>query len=223
MTSSTENSEPRGAIVIEVFQAAPPAAAPTPALPPARRAARGPKLAAGGIALFIHVLAIAAIADMHTSSGGPAAEQPAALEVTLLAESPEAAAPPPEIAPIALEVELPPLDSVPIDGDFGMGGSIQPPRMDVAGSPDIAGYSGDIALPAGQIATVLMLLEVDARGRVTSALVVRSTGNDRVDAAAAAYARATRWVPGSIGGAAQAMQTSLTVIFGGTPSVTAAN
>ena len=86
--------------------------------------------------------------------------------------------------------------------------------MDARASPDFTAYSKGARLAAGEIATVVILVDVDSRGRVTRAIVVRSTGGAEVDEAALAYARETRWIPGHIAGAPSSMQASLTVIFG---------
>jgi hypothetical protein len=49
---------------------------------------------------------------------------------------------------------------------------------------------------------------------VLSAQIVRSNADEAANAAAINYARATKWIPGSIDGEPRAMQASLTVIFG---------
>jgi hypothetical protein len=49
---------------------------------------------------------------------------------------------------------------------------------------------------------------------VIAARIVRSNGNASSEAAALDYARATRWIPGTIDGEPRAMEASLTVIFG---------
>lgn len=88
------------------------------------------------------------------------------------------------------------------------------PRID----PDMqlvsAPFASRAQLEQGEVVTAILLLQVGADGKVISASVVRSNGDDFANEAAIDYARATRWIPGSIDGEPRAMQASLTVILG---------
>ena len=91
---------------------------------------------------------------------------------------------------------------------------IEAPRIDPNHVVESAPFAGRAHLQDGAVATVILALQIAADGSVMSATVVRSDGDESVNTAAIAYARATRWIPGSIDGAAQPMEASLTVILG---------
>ena len=82
--------------------------------------------------------------------------------------------------------------------------------MQLASAP----FTARAQLDQGEVVTAILLLQVGADGKVISASVVRSNGDDTANEAAVEYARATRWIPGSIDGEPRAMQASLTVILG---------
>ena len=84
------------------------------------------------------------------------------------------------------------------------------PDMQLVGAP----FAARAQLEQGEVITAILLLQVGADGKVISAKVVRSNGDDTANEAAIEYARATRWIPGSIDGEPCAMQASLTVILG---------
>jgi TonB family protein len=169
---------------------------------------------AGGIAFAINALAIAALAHLRTLQTGTTVE-PARVEVRLLEDEPRASSSIPPQPVIVQAVQLAPPDTLPAVAEVVPGETkLEPPRMDARSSPDFSTYSKGAGLPDGEIATVVILVDVDSRGRVTRAIVVRSTGGAAADAAALAYARETRWIPGHVAGAPSSMQANLTVIFG---------
>jgi TonB family protein len=92
--------------------------------------------------------------------------------------------------------------------------AVEVPQIDPLSGPDVTRYSSRANLPAGRIATVLLTVSIDADGSVIDVEVVRSNGDESVNAAALDYARATRWIPGMVGGVPRPMQASLTVILG---------
>jgi TonB family protein len=92
--------------------------------------------------------------------------------------------------------------------------AIEVPRIDPDHVVESAPFAGRAHLRDGAVATVLLALQIAADGSVLSARIVRSDGDESVNTAAVDYARATRWIPGSIDGAAQPMEASLTVILG---------
>jgi TonB family protein len=92
--------------------------------------------------------------------------------------------------------------------------AVEVPQIDPLSGPDVARYSARANLPAGKIATVILTVSIGADGAVIAAEVVRSNGDESANAAAIDYARATRWIPGMIGGVPRPMQASLTVILG---------
>jgi TonB family protein len=92
--------------------------------------------------------------------------------------------------------------------------AVEAPRIDPLFGPDVTPYSARANLAAGKTATVLLTVSIGADGAVISAEIVRGSGDESVNAAALDYARATRWIPGTIGGVPRPMQASLTVILG---------
>jgi TonB family protein len=91
---------------------------------------------------------------------------------------------------------------------------IESPRIDGDAHVYIAPYTARAQLAHGEVATVILLLQIAADGSVISAELVRSNGKEAANAAAMEYARATRWIPGLVDGEPRAMQASLTVILG---------
>jgi TonB family protein len=92
--------------------------------------------------------------------------------------------------------------------------AVDVPRIDPLNGPDVTQYSARAHLPAGKIATVILNVSIGADGAVLTAEVVRSNGDESANAAAMDYARATRWIPGMVGGVPRPMPASLTVILG---------
>lgn len=66
-------------------------------------------------------------------------------------------------------------------------------------------------LPAGQAASVVLTVEVLADGRAGAVEVARGSGDPAVDAAALAYGKLLRWIPGTQEHHAQVMRVSLAV------------
>jgi TonB family protein len=91
---------------------------------------------------------------------------------------------------------------------------IEGPMIDPMWGPDIAEYSERANLSAGKTVKVILTVAIGADGAVISAEVLSSTGDEAANDAALDYARATRWIPGTVGGEPRAMQASLTVILG---------
>jgi TonB family protein len=210
--SRTHRKRAHMSLTVQTFE--PTRAAPSPV--PAARKPLTPhwsRVAAAGVALMLNALAISGLAHLRAVDAGAAAE-PDRVEAWLIPEAEKANLPAPEPAPIAMKVELDPPEIPPavMDDAAGMA-HFAPPRMDADSSPDFTEFSRAVKL-AGAMATVVILVDVDARGRVTNAVVVRSTGDHGTDEAALAYARQTRWIPGNIGGTPRDMQASLTLVFG---------
>jgi TonB family protein len=70
-------------------------------------------------------------------------------------------------------------------------------------------------LAPGHAASVVLVVEILPDGTVGSVQVTRSFGDPTVDAAAVAYARRLRWIPGTQNHQAQAMRISLPVTLVG--------
>jgi TonB family protein len=106
------------------------------------------------------------------------------------------------------EFEAPsfPLDAIELETEA--------PRIDPELRLDISPYSERAGLSPGSVVTVILLLQIAADGTVISAKVIRSNGDDPAVSAAIEYARATRWIPGTVDGQPSAMQASLAVILG---------
>ena len=141
-------------------------------------------------------------------------ERPGAEPMVADIFSPEVRAAPSQVlAPIAFEqaVELA-LPALSIDANPEP--QRDAPKIDPDARIDVATYSARAHLPAGAVATVILLLEIAPDGSVMSATVVRSNEDAAANEAAIEYARATRWTPGMIDGEPRAMQASLTVILG---------
>jgi TonB family protein len=115
----------------------------------------------------------------------------------------------PQAAP-AVELKLPALPTERENAELSM----MPPTIDPDVRLDVASYTARANLPAGVVATVILLLDVGRDGTVTAAKVVRSSATEEANEAAVDYAKATRWMPGRIDGEPRAMQASLTVILG---------
>jgi TonB family protein len=118
----------------------------------------------------------------------------------------------PDLAPaeIAVTLEMPNLSAELESAEP----SLQPPMIDPDMRLDVSSYSARAALPAGAVATVILLLGIGPDGSVTSAEVIRSNAADAANEAAIDYAKSTQWKPGRVDGEPRAMQASLTVILG---------
>src|SRR5262245_7460919 len=118
----------------------------------------------------------------------------------------------PDLAPAAIAVKLVMPDlTVELEDSES---SLQPPMIDPEMQLDVSSYTERAGLPAGVVATVILLLEIAPDGSVMSAEVTRSNAAEQANAAAVDYAKATQWMPGRVDGQPQAMQASLTVILG---------
>lgn len=98
--------------------------------------------------------------------------------------------------------------------DVTEGSRLEAPRIDPDAVLMTAPFAERAQLVPGEVVTVLLLLQIAGDGAVISAKIVRSNGSESANAAALDYARATRWIPGSIDGEPRPMQASLTVILG---------
>ncbi len=78
---------------------------------------------------------------------------------------------------------------------------------------DPASFARRAGLTAGQVASVLLTVEVLPNGRTGTVEVLRGFGNAMVDAAAVAYARQLRWTPGTQNYHAQPMRINLPVVL----------
>jgi len=76
-----------------------------------------------------------------------------------------------------------------------------------------ASFARRAGLTAGQVAGVLLTVEVLPNGRTGTVEVLRGFGNAMVDAAAVAYARHLRWTPGTQNHHAQPMRINLPVVL----------
>jgi len=66
-------------------------------------------------------------------------------------------------------------------------------------------------LPAGQVASIVLTVEVLPDGTVGAIEITRGSKNPLADAAAVAYARRLRWIPGTDNHHAEAMRVQLPV------------
>jgi TonB family protein len=177
---------------------------------------RWPHVVAGSIAFLIQALAVTMFMFMRPAVR--VAQIPDAVRVELSLIDTASAAPPAPALKIVLEtpaiqLPLPEMQPVMFEQEAGLRG-IEPPRVDPGSTLDLAVYSARASLPPGQIATVVILVDIAADGRVTRAMVVRSTGNASADAAALDYAREIGWIAGRIAGEPRPMQASLSVTLG---------
>jgi TonB family protein len=76
---------------------------------------------------------------------------------------------------------------------------------------DSADFARSAGLQPGQAASVVLTVEVLPDGTVGAVEIARSSGDAAVDAAAAAYARELRWIPGTREHHAEAMRINLPV------------
>lgn len=74
-----------------------------------------------------------------------------------------------------------------------------------------ASFARLAGLDAGQAVSILLAVEVLPDGSVGAVEVVRGSGSAAIDAAAVAYARKLRWVPGTEGHRAQTMRINFPV------------
>ena len=80
----------------------------------------------------------------------------------------------------------------------GIVGIWSAPRVDPSSTVDRAYYAQQAGLAAGQTEAVVLLVEVQADGSVGEVIVDASDGTAAMASAAIAYARALRWIPGSV-------------------------
>jgi len=92
--------------------------------------------------------------------------------------------------------------------------AVDPPKVDPGFAPDMAFYSQRANLAHGTKASVMLLLDIAADGSVITAQLVRGSDDAAVNTAAIEYAKATRWIPGTVDGVPRIMQASLNVILG---------
>jgi TonB family protein len=92
--------------------------------------------------------------------------------------------------------------------------AVDPPKVDPGFAPDMAFYSQRANLTHGTKASVMLLLDIAADGSVITAQLVRGSDDAAVNAVAIEYAKATRWIPGTVDGVPRTMQASLNVILG---------
>ena len=76
---------------------------------------------------------------------------------------------------------------------------------------EAATFARRAGLAAGQIATVVLVVEVLTDGKGGAVQITRSSGDSQVDEAAIAYARLLRWIPGTEEHQAKAMRVSLPI------------
>jgi len=106
-----------------------------------------------------------------------------------------------------LDIDVPAESRTPVRGVAKL-----PFRAPLPGSPlpDSSAFAEQAGLARGASATVVLAVDVSASGVVTSVMVERSSGDPRVDAAAAAYAESLRWSPGITNGEPRAMRVRFT-------------
>ena len=78
---------------------------------------------------------------------------------------------------------------------------------------DPASFARRAGLTPGQVASVLLTVEVLPNGRTGTVEVLRGFGDAMVDAAAVAYARQLRWTPGTQNHHARPMRINLPVVL----------
>jgi TonB family protein len=218
MEPSVEPAPARSELVVEAWRPEQ-AAQLVPAesgVPRARHAPRVSRVLTLLIVGVIHVFVWQVFAHLSVARQSAAQSRADPIEVRFF-DLPAISVPvaEPAVAVAALEIEIAMPDSLPIAIEDPAGiRSLEPPRLDSTGLPELGAYSARAALPNGQIATVVVMVEVAADGNVISAEVVRSTGNELANEVAMAYARDAKWIPGSVQGVPRPMKASLTVILG---------
>lgn len=95
------------------------------------------------------------------------------------------------------------------------GAGFSPPTIDSLQPIDPAPFARMAGLIEGRQIEIMVLIQVAYDGVATSVTLERGTGDERIDKAALAYARALHWVPGTMGGEPHSMRTRLTVTLRG--------
>jgi TonB family protein len=206
------------AVTIDVWQPL-----PGPALPVSRiasaRVAR-PRLVIGTLVIAVHALFLLARFAPGERVAGNSGANAFPLEVTFLDTALAETG-------VTTETVTPTLEPITIDApemqDFALieestGLERRPPeqrpvipftapRVDpAAGTADTTSFAAQAGLEAGRSATALLAVDISETGAVVNVTVQKTSGSSRADAACAEYARALRWLPGSINGEPRAMR-----------------
>jgi TonB family protein len=97
-------------------------------------------------------------------------------------------------------------------GDIsGVVAAASAPQLSRLQPVDATVFARNAGLALGQPATVVLIVEVLADGRVGTVEVARGSGDPSVDAAAVAYSRHLRWTPGTRDHQAETMRVTLPV------------
>lgn len=155
-----------------------------------------------------HSLLAWGITQAPTANGQPAGTEPLVavyMRPLVVVGGPESAPKPrfvvPRDAPILPELAPPDVDP-PIVTVVGVG-TLPPALGDPL--PDSAAFARDAGLLTGEGVTVVLRLEVLGSGDLDHIMVEVSGGNDRLDEAAIAYARALPWTGGMVDGRPQTL------------------
>jgi TonB family protein len=87
----------------------------------------------------------------------------------------------------------------------GITGPTSAPQLDPSVGIDAARYAARAGLTTGDAVTVVLAFEVLTDGSAGAITIVNSTGDSAIDAAAIDYARALKWIPGTVDRRARVM------------------
>jgi hypothetical protein len=93
----------------------------------------------------------------------------------------------------------------------GIVGSVSAPELDPAVRVESKPYAEQAGLIAGTAVTVVLAIEVQADGTAGEITVVSGPKDSMIDMAAIEYARALKWIPGTLGRRPQAMRINFPV------------
>ena len=93
----------------------------------------------------------------------------------------------------------------------GIVGSVSAPELDPAVKVESKPYAEQAGLSAGAAVTVVLAIEVQADGTAGEIIVVSGPSDSMIELAAIEYARALKWIPGTLGRRPQAMRINFPV------------
>lgn len=96
-------------------------------------------------------------------------------------------------------------------GLAGVVGSTSAPRLSRVQSASPVPFAIQAGMQPGQVATVVLIVEVLPDGSVGTISVSRGNGNPIVNEAAIEYARTLRWIPGTINQRNESMRISVPI------------
>jgi outer membrane biosynthesis protein TonB len=93
----------------------------------------------------------------------------------------------------------------------GIVGSVSAPELDPAVKVESKPYAEQAGLSAGAAVTILLAIEVQADGTAGEITVISGPKDSMIEMAAIEYARALKWIPGTLGRHPQAMRINFPV------------